>query len=110
MSHTADTISLNELGNPGWDPICFVSSIDGFRYYLPAFARLSCGKGDDYYLGQFLFHLNSGRISELSQAERTAVADFLEELADCISEEIDQNLDADDMLDRITRLRRSNDT
>lgn len=105
MSHTPEGISLAELGNPLWDPICFVDSIDAFRYYLPAFARLSAGTGDDYYLGQFLFHLNTNRIEALDQSERRAIAAFLEELTDLIPEEIDLNLDADDILARITELR-----
>ena len=107
MSHTPESISLAELGNPSWDPICFVDSIDAFRYYLPAFARLSAGTGDDYYLGQFLFHLNADRIGALDESERCAIADFLEELTDFIPEEIDLNLDADDILARITELRSS---
>ena len=98
---------MAELGNPLWDPICFVDSIDAFRYYLPAFARLSAGAGDEYYLGQFLFHLNTDRIEALDESERSAIADLLEELTDLIAEEIDLNLDADDILARITELRSS---
>ena len=107
MSHTPESISMAELGNPLWDPICFVDSIDAFRYYLPAFARLSAGAGDEYYLGQFLFHLTTDRIEALDESERSAIADFLEELTDLIPEEIDLNLDADDILARITELRSS---
>ena len=104
-SHTPDTISLAELGNPGWDPICFVDSIDGFRYYLPALARLCCGKGDEYYLGQFLFHLNDQRVGELAAGERAVIADFLEDLLEQMPDEIDANLDTDSLFRRIEQLR-----
>ena len=105
QAHTPHTISLEELGNPGWDPVCFIESIDGFRYYMPAFVRLACGKGDEYYLSQFLFHLNQERIHALSHSEREAIAVFLEELADQIPSEIEQNRDADSLLNRIVQLR-----
>jgi len=104
-THTSETISLAELGNPGWDPICYLDRIEQFRYYLPALARLSCGKGDDYYLGQFLFHLNQTRIGQLSIAERRMLADFLEELVATMPEEIESNLDSDDVSTCIDRLR-----
>ena len=103
--HTVDSISLAELGNPGWDPICFLQNIDGFRYYLPAMARLACGVGDEYYLDQLLFHLNSERIQQLNHTERSALAHFLEALTQTMPDEIDANLDADPLLEKITFLR-----
>jgi hypothetical protein len=33
-----ETLGLEDVGNPGWDPICFVTA-EGFRYYLPALVR-----------------------------------------------------------------------
>ena len=104
-AHTPESISLAELGNPGWDPICYVDTADQFRYYLPALARLACGQGDDYYLGQFLFHLNEARIQNLDEVERELVADFLEELTSAIPEEIEGNLDTDELLERLIQLR-----
>ncbi len=38
-SHTPETITLNELGNSGWDPICFANH-QAFCCYLPAMIRL----------------------------------------------------------------------
>lgn len=52
-----ETIGLAELGNPGWDPLCFVYP-EAFKYYFPAMVRLALDpdlKGE--YLDQFLFHL-----------------------------------------------------
>jgi hypothetical protein len=55
QAHTPETISLAELGNAGWDPICFVWPT-AFLYYFPAMARLVLDEPEDY-LDQFLFHL-----------------------------------------------------
>ena len=104
-AHDVETISLAELGNPGWDPICYLLDIDQFRYYLPALARLSCGRGDDYYLSQFLFHLNEDRLQALAAEERQLLADFLEALIEQMPEEIERNLDADAALSTLASLR-----
>jgi hypothetical protein len=53
--HTPATITLKELGNPGWDPLCFANE-QAFLYYLPAMMRLIFE--DPYYIDQVLFHLN----------------------------------------------------
>ena len=106
-THTADTISLAELGNPGWDPICFIESIEGFKYYIPAMTRLACGVGDNYYLDQFLFHLNNERVGLLSTQERCVLAGFLESLIELMPDEIERNLDTDVVLERILCLRGS---
>src|SRR3712207_1738759 len=54
-----DSIGLEQLGNPGWDPLCF-SSAEGLIYYMPALIRLTLDTIDDpqqVYLDQLLFHL-----------------------------------------------------
>ena len=102
--HTRESISLMELGNPGWDPICFIEGPKAFQYYLPALARLAAGRGDEYYLDQFLFHLNEGRITSMSASARIAVANFLRELIDVMPDEIDNSLDTDELLRRIDQL------
>jgi len=87
-----ETIGLAELGNPGWDPICFVTPA-GFRYYLPALARLALGRGQAYYLGQFLFHMRSGRAAELTAAQRAGVLALLEYVDGTMRDEMDGSLD-----------------
>ena len=109
LAHDVETISLVELGNPGWDPICFIDAIDQFRYYLPALARLACGTGDEDYLDQVLFHLNADRIQELEPEERRMLAEFLEELVDRMADEIENCRDTDPLLERVTRLRQADD-
>lgn len=103
--HTAESISYEQLGNAGWDPICFINSDRGFQYYLPALARLATRSADEYYLDQFLFHLNDERIDALSGPQRSLLAKFLEELLDHMPDEIDNNLDTEIALNLIIRLR-----
>jgi hypothetical protein len=58
-SRDIDSLTIDDLGNPGWDPICFVT-YKAFLYYFPALARLaleqpSCGHA--WYFEQLIFHL-----------------------------------------------------
>jgi hypothetical protein len=98
-----DTISIAELGNPGWDPICFTTA-EGKKYYLPAFIRLSLETmKDEFYLAQFLFHLEgdgSGNEFYMScnEAQRRYVASFLEYVIEHYSDEIEAGMCADDSL------------
>ncbi len=104
-AHTPGSITLEELGNPGWDPICFVQDINAFRYYLPAMARLACGQGEAYYLAQFLFHLNQARIDALLPGERSVLATFLTGLMEAFPADIDSAGDTDTLLCTIAALR-----
>lgn len=56
------TLAIADVGNPGWDPMCFCSP-EGKAYYLPALARLALAEPDaqyGWYGGQLVFHLWSG--------------------------------------------------
>ena len=87
LAFDVDSIGLPQLGNPGWDPLCF-SSAEGLMYYMPALIRLTLDTMDDRretYLDQMLFHLTQdGRgnrlVSACSKEQREFVADFLEYL------------------------------
>lgn len=88
-----EAISLAEVGNPGWDPLCYVT--DGaFRHLLPGLARLALGSGEDYYLDQFLFHLETGRINALNPAQAEAVAALLEYVRANMADEIEAEMNA----------------
>jgi hypothetical protein len=81
-SNTPDTITLNELGNPGWDPICFATP-QAFLYYMPALARLALDTGEDGYLDQLLFRINSERRMSLFDKDHlAAVIALLEHIRD----------------------------
>jgi hypothetical protein len=88
---TPDTIGLPELGNAGWDPICFIS-VEGFHYYMPALARLALGRGPEYYLDQFLGHLRwpPERIARMTADQRAALHHLLEYIFDTRFEEIEE--------------------
>jgi hypothetical protein len=101
-----DSIGLDQLGNPGWDPMCF-SSVGGVIYYMPALIRLTVDtidKPNEVYLDQLLFHLvRDGAANDLVNAcnteQRRFIADFLEYLIEHHSNQIDgMAFTADDIL------------
>jgi hypothetical protein len=102
---TPATIGLPELGNPGWDPMCFVS-VEGFHYYLPALARLALGRGKDYYLDQLLCHLRypPERIARMSADQRLALRRLLEHLFDGRFDEIASETDREWLMNVIAML------
>jgi hypothetical protein len=58
-SRDLDSLMIEDVGNPGWDPICFVTD-HAFLYYFPALARLALDEpmsSHGWYFGQLLFHL-----------------------------------------------------
>lgn len=81
-----DRISLRieDVGNPGWDPLCFTSA-EGLLYYMPALGRLALDEptgGLDWYAPQLHFHLTYGDTENRlllasSPAQRRAVVRLL---------------------------------
>ena len=67
---------------------------ESFLYFMPGLARLALGKGDDYYLGQLLFHLDC-RLESLSQEQKNALWTLLNYLFETMPEEIEQEIDED---------------
>ena len=103
LSCDVDSIGLAELGNPGWDPLCFCSP-EGFVYYMPALVRLTLDTLDDptqSYLDQMLFHLikdgpGNSLVSACNESQRKFVAAFLEYLISEHSEQIASEVFASD--------------
>jgi len=91
-----DIIELNASGNPEWDLMCFCSA-EGQMYYMPAFIRLSLETlSDEFYLGQFLFHLEydgeNNRLLKICDDEQKAfVVTFLTYIATNFSFVIEKN-------------------
>jgi len=59
---TREALKIEDVGNPGWDPLCFTSP-DGIAYFFPALARLALAEPTrdfGWYANQLLFHLYSG--------------------------------------------------
>lgn len=99
-----DTIGLQQLGNPGWDPLCF-SSPEGLMYYMPALVRLTLDTMDSQtYVDQMLFHLiqdgmGNRLVSTCSKEQREFVADFLQYLVENYSSQIEEGVfSADNIL------------
>jgi hypothetical protein len=100
-----NTLSIEDVGNVGWDPMCFVSP-QGFLYYLPALARLCLGDPTyDYgwYGNQFFWHLISSgpknaRYLASSSEQRQSVVVFVEHVIESRSEFLDEYFAADDAL------------
>ena len=94
--YSRETIQRQHLGHAGWDPITFCTD-EAFLYFFPALARITAqGKGDDYYVTQFLSHV-SWRRELFSPEQRLAVVAFLLEVGVTLADEIERNLDAYDL-------------
>lgn len=98
-----DSIGIKELGNPGWDPMCFCS-VEGKKYFMPSLIRLSLETiNDDFYLEQFIFHLEyNGKENELylscSKEQRKLIASFIESMIEGYASEIEKELATDSVL------------
>ncbi|MBZ0291330.1 MAG: hypothetical protein K8L99_02075 [Anaerolineae bacterium] len=90
---TPQTVSLQEVGSPAWDPVCFLSD-EAFCYFMPGLARLSLNSGQDYYLSQFLFHLEQGfRIDPMNAEQRRALAQLIDYIGETMLDEVINNMD-----------------
>lgn len=88
-SRDTDTLRLEDVGNPGWDPLCYVAPA-GFGYLLPALARLALAGPSptrDWYPPQLLFHLTyegeaNRHLLGFEPDQRRAVAALLRHIAE----------------------------
>ena len=89
LAQDVNSISIEQLGNPGWDPLCFATP-EGFLYYMSALVRLTLDtihKPQERYLDQMLFHLmRDGRDNDVVRAcsaeQRAFTAGFLAHVMD----------------------------
>ena len=96
LARTPDTLIIEDVGNPGWEPICFTSPA-GFAYYLPGLARLvleDSPYGYDWYGVQFFRHLVSdgpgnARYLQCTAEQRAVIAAFVKHLIDTRVEQIE---------------------
>ena len=99
-----EKIGLTELGNPGWDPMCFCSA-EGMEYYFPALVRLSLetAENDEFYFDQLLFHLEYGGeenrfFLHCTGLQKEFVASFIEYMIATFPDQIEENMCADEAL------------
>lgn len=104
VGSSIEKISLTELGNPGWDPMCFCSA-KGIEYYFPALVRLSLetAGNDEFYFGQLLFHLEYGGeenrfFLHCTEPQKEFVASFIEHMIFTYPGKIEENMCADEAL------------
>lgn len=97
------SLTMEHLGNPGWDPVCFCT-VEAKLYLMPALVRLTLDtiKGDAY-LDQFLFHLAwNGTDNELVQRcspeQRAFICRLLQFLLDNYTEQVDMGFCGDNLL------------
>lgn len=106
QKYTAETITREALGHAGWDPMTFATDT-AFRYYLPALIRMALTKeGDDYYIDQFLSQIirdgpRNSRWVACTPEERAVVRKTLHTLLEERTEELDNWLDADRLMEAI---------
>jgi hypothetical protein len=58
-SRDVETLTIKDVGNSGWDPLCYTSA-EGFAYFFPALARLVLAEPTEpfgWYGPQLFFHL-----------------------------------------------------
>ena len=101
-----DSIGLQQLGHPGWDPLCFCSP-EGLIYYMPALIRLTLDtieSPNESYLDQMLFHLiydvvGNRLVNACTREQQAFVADFLEYLVENHGDQIQSGVrTSDDVL------------
>lgn len=100
-----ESLRFEDIGNPGWDPICFCSA-SGIAYYFPALARLALAEPtptQGWYADQLLFHLYSGYTENrffqyCSIAQRQAVSRFIGHIIETRASVIDTYAAADEFL------------
>ena len=103
--HDRETLRLDHVHNPGWDPLCFCSA-EGKAYYMPALVRFALApsvRGGDWYWDQLLFHLagdgpNNELIAYCNEAQRKAVAQFLAHIVQARTAEVEQSSSGDELL------------
>jgi hypothetical protein len=101
-SRNRDTLCVEDVGNPGWDPICFITP-EGFAYYAPALARLALAEPDPTrgtYVPQLAFHLRydgaqNVRWQHCTAGQRKAVVALLEHMIETRAALIDESCCAD---------------
>jgi len=107
-SRDVDSLRFEDVGNPGWDPICFVSE-EGFAYFMPALARLALSgqsESNDWYGSQLLFHLcsdgqNNRRFIACTPEQRRAVVALLQHIVETRASQVDSERAADELFQAI---------
>ena len=87
-SRTRGTLRPEDVSNPGWDPVCFVSN-DAFLYLVPDLVRVALQpvrREFGWPFTNLLFHLThegerNRRLSSFTPNQRAAIVQFLRHVA-----------------------------
>ena len=111
-SKSVETLTLAEVGNLGWDPICFITP-EGMQYYFPALVRLALTQNAepdlyDPYIYQFLRHVSTpdglySKFSCFTQIQKAAVLMVLKHILEYHTDEIGDWSTEEDLLVGIIR-------
>ncbi len=104
-NRTRETLAIQDVGNPGWEPLCF-SSPEGIAFYMPSLARLAFAEpayGYDWYGEQLLFHLYSGGLNNelymyCNAKQREAVAILIGAMIELKFADIESSASEDEFL------------
>lgn len=104
-SRDLDTLRIEDVGNAGWDPLCFTSAA-GLLYFLPALGRLALEKPTDeldWYVPQLHFHLtyadrDNRILVAASPEQRQAVVQLLRHIVETRAGLCEQWCCRDDLL------------
>lgn len=102
--HDRDTLKLEHVNNPGWDPLCFCTP-HGKAYYMPCLVKFALADSQSVspYWQQLLFHLEGdGRdnafITFCTPQQRQAVAAFLQHLVETRATDVESHNLTDELL------------
>jgi hypothetical protein len=102
-SRNLDTLTMEDIDNPCWDPICFLTP-EGYRYYFPALVRLSLESAENSYWDQLIHYIPTvidRRFSLFNHQQKQAVLHFLHHIRDAHKELIGEH--EDDLEEAIQR-------
>jgi hypothetical protein len=96
QSFARDDLPLDQVNNPGWDPICFASN-EAFLYLMPGLAGLVLDHTDDY-VDQFLFHIEQPeRLAAFTPVHARTLLHVLDFLLLHQAEALERSLVADEI-------------
>ena len=105
QAETVETLRREVMGDGGWNPDAFITNPDGFKYFMPALARIACATGPEYFLGSFLTYLNADLVETFTERQRAAVEALLLHLGEVLGPEIDAGYDRDTFNGALGRIR-----
>jgi len=105
QAETVETLRREVLGDGAWDPVAFIKNSEGFKYFMPALARLAYGTGQDYFLTSFMFHLRPDRIQTFTDRQRIAIEKLLIHVSFAIASDIERCNDFHELEWALRRIR-----